>query len=60
MTSANASPADLGAIYPEPPAGVPADLTKPTSKYRRHAWFALIGLFVFAVLYLALTAWFSW
>ncbi|MDB4673516.1 M48 family metallopeptidase [Verrucomicrobiales bacterium] len=57
MTSA---PASLESIYPEPPANVPKNLTRPTSRYRFHAWLALLGLLLFALLYIALTAWFAW
>ena len=32
--------------YPPGPAAVPLDLTAPTSAYKRHAWLAMLGLFV--------------
>ena len=45
--------------YPFPPKNVPDNLAKATPKYRLHAWLALIGLLIFACLYLALTIWFA-
>lgn len=47
-------------LLPPPPPNVPADLTRPTSRYKRHAWIAGIGLLAFVALYLSLTAWFGW
>jgi len=41
-------------LYPPQPEGVPADLTAPSSAYRRSVWSAGIGLLVFVGLYLAL------
>jgi Zn-dependent protease with chaperone function len=41
-----------------PPA--PADLTRATARYKRHAWLAVVGLFGFVALYLSLTGWFCW
>lgn len=38
-------------LYPKGPESVPENLTKPTSKYRLHAWLALGGLCVFVLLY---------
>lgn len=49
-----------GLLYPSPPAGVPKDLAGATPRYRRHAWLAMLGLVLFAALYLALTGWFGW
>ncbi|MCB9780982.1 MAG: M48 family metalloprotease [Alphaproteobacteria bacterium] len=47
-------------LYPPRPEGVPADLTAPTSAYRRHAWLASVSLLAFLLLYLGLTGWFGW
>ncbi|KWF41411.1 hypothetical protein WL88_29145 [Burkholderia diffusa] len=46
-------------IYPAGPRDVPAELTRPTASYRRNAWLAVVGLVLFILLYLALTAWFA-
>lgn len=46
--------------YPPGPAAVPADLTRPSPAYRRHAYFAVLGLVVFLALYLGLAGWFGW
>lgn len=43
------------AIYPPSPVSVPENLTKPTSKYKLHAWMALGGIFLFVGLYILLT-----
>ncbi|HYQ14323.1 MAG TPA: M48 family metalloprotease [Polyangiaceae bacterium] len=37
---------------------MPADLTRATPRYKRHAWLAVLGLLSFVVLYVALTGWF--
>jgi Zn-dependent protease with chaperone function len=47
-------------LYPQGPATVPHDLTKPTQTYRNHAWLAMGGLILFVVLYFALSGWFTW
>jgi Zn-dependent protease with chaperone function len=47
-------------IYPNGPEGVPADLARPSSAYRRHAWFAVASLLLFLLLYLVLAGWFIW
>jgi Zn-dependent protease with chaperone function len=47
-------------VYPAGPASVPADLTRPSTAYRRHAYLAVAGLFVFLALYFALAGWFGW
>src|SRR5690349_17113260 len=47
-------------LYPTGPASVPADLTRPSWAYRRHAYLAVAGLFVFLLLYFALAGWFAW
>lgn len=39
---------------------VPADFTRPTSSYRRHAWLAVIGLLLFVALYVGLASWFTY
>lgn len=46
--------------YPRGPQTVPADLTQPTSTYKRRAWLALASLALFVVLYVALAGWFVW
>jgi Zn-dependent protease with chaperone function len=43
--------------YPPPPANVPADLTAPSPRYKRHTWFALLALSVFAITYFAIAGW---
>ncbi|MEO0447496.1 MAG: heat-shock protein HtpX, partial [Verrucomicrobiota bacterium] len=55
-----ATTADSDTWYPAPPPSVPKDLAKATARYRFHAWLAMGGLFLFAVFYLSLTAWFGW
>lgn len=45
-------------ILPASPPNVPADLTRATARYKRHAWVASIGLLAFVALYLFLTGWF--
>ncbi|HET9447455.1 MAG TPA: M48 family metalloprotease [Steroidobacteraceae bacterium] len=47
-------------VYPAGPGSAPADLTRPTSAYRTHAWLAMAGLTLFVLLYLALASWFTW
>lgn len=47
-------------FYPAGPRSVRADLTKPTSAYKRHAYLAVAGVLLFLALYAALTGWFSW
>ncbi|GAA5481283.1 M48 family metallopeptidase [Haloferula sargassicola] len=46
-------------FHPPLPTEVPEGLTRPTSKYRFHAWLAMAGLLAFAGIYLALIAWFA-
>src|SRR5258708_1215424 len=41
-------------IYPAGPSAAPDTLTKSTSTYKRHAWFALGALTLFVVLYFLL------
>jgi Zn-dependent protease with chaperone function len=50
----------MDTTYPAGPTAVPADLTKPTPAYRRHAWLAMAGLALFVVLYAVLAGWFAW
>lgn len=45
-------------FYPDGPADVPSDLTRPTQAYKRHAWLAMSMLAVFVVLYVSLATWF--
>jgi Zn-dependent protease with chaperone function len=47
-------------LYPPGPAADTQHLAKPTNAYKRHAWLAMLGLLVFVVLYIVLTAWFAW
>jgi Zn-dependent protease with chaperone function len=47
-------------VYPAPPAAVPADLTRPSPAYKRHAYLAVAGLFGFVALYFALAGWFAY
>lgn len=46
--------------YPQGPSNVPEGLTRPSSKYKKHAWIAVLGLGLFILFYLMLTGWFSW
>jgi Zn-dependent protease with chaperone function len=46
-------------LLPPPPPAVPADLTRATARYKRHAWLALVGLLGFVLVYFALTG-FCW
>jgi len=50
----------LDSLYPAGPSAVPAQLTAPSSAYRRHAWLAVGGLLAFAGAYFALMGWFGW
>ena len=47
-------------VYPPGPTAVPPNLTAASSAYKRHAWFAMLGLGGFIVIYLGLAAWFGW
>jgi Zn-dependent protease with chaperone function len=51
---------DMDVAYPLGPSMVPADLTKPSPAYVRHARLAMAGLLLFLALYLGLLGWFSW
>jgi len=46
-------------LYPASPTNIPAGLTNPKSSYRRQATLAMLGLLLFLVIYLALTAGFA-
>jgi Zn-dependent protease with chaperone function len=50
----------MSTVYPAGPADVPGNLTEPSSSYRRHAWLAVAGLLLFALVYFALASWFGW
>ncbi|WP_312316171.1 M48 family metallopeptidase [Stenotrophomonas sp.] len=50
----------MDSLYPAGPSAVPAQLTAPSSAYRRHAWLAVAGLLTFAAAYFALMGWFGW
>lgn len=52
MSFPSVSPADALPLYPPAPAGVPADLTRPTAAYRSQAALMILGLVLFAVFYL--------
>lgn len=41
-------------LYPVSPENVPKNLTKASASYKRHAWFALLGLLCFICFYIAL------
>ena len=47
-------------VYPPGPAAVPPNLTAASSAYKRHAWFAMLGLGGFITIYLGMAAWFGW
>ena len=47
-------------IYPAGPTEIPENITKASSTYKRHAWLAMLSLFVFVLIYIAMTAWFAW
>jgi Zn-dependent protease with chaperone function len=49
---------DAGFEFPDKPAVVPADLTRPTSAYKLHAWLAMLALLVFVSVYGVLTGYF--
>ncbi len=51
-------PTSTPSIYPAGPQTIPEHLTKPTARYRRQAWIALISLLLFVGLYLGLAFWF--
>ncbi|MEM1296137.1 MAG: M48 family metallopeptidase, partial [Verrucomicrobiota bacterium] len=53
-----ASPQEF--TFPKKPENVPKDLAKATARYRFHAWLAMGGLMIFGLVYVGLTAWFSW
>src|SRR5690242_16051715 len=46
--------------YPPGPTTVPPNLTSASAAYRRHAWFAMLGLGGFILIYLGMAAWFGW
>lgn len=50
----------MESLYPQGPAVVPERLTAPSSKYRRNAWLAMLGLGGFIAVYLGLLGWFGW
>ncbi|AVP99021.1 Zn-dependent protease with chaperone function [Ahniella affigens] len=47
----------IHSIYPAGPEQVPANLTEASKTYRRHAWFAVLGLFTFVAAYFGLMIW---
>lgn len=50
----------MNATYPAGPQTAPADLTFPTTTYKRRAWLALASISVFLLLYVSLAGWFGW
>ncbi len=50
----------MDGLYPPGPASAPADLTKPTRRFRTHAWLAVLVLLGFVALYFLMTGWFGW
>jgi Zn-dependent protease with chaperone function len=46
-------------VYPPGPTTVPPNLTAASAAYKRHAWFAMLGLGAFITIYLGLAAWFG-
>ena len=44
-------------LYPPAPAEIPADLATPSSRYRRQAALAVIGVALFFLFYFGLTGW---
>jgi hypothetical protein len=50
----------LSAGYPPSPLSVPPGLTAASPSYRGDATFAMMGLVVFGLIYLALTGWFAY
>lgn len=47
-------------IYPQGPTKVPPELTRPTSRFKLHAWLAVLALIAFIILYFSLTGWLGW
>lgn len=47
----------MESLYPAGPTCVSGELTRPTPKYRVHAWLAMGALVAFVVMYVALTGW---
>jgi hypothetical protein len=47
-------------LYPPAPAGIPADLTRPTTSYRVQTGLTLLSLLLFVLIYLALVAVSAW
>ncbi len=47
----------MNPLYPKGPAKVPADLTRPTRRFKLHAWLAVLALIGFIILYFSLTGW---
>ncbi len=45
-------------FFPPGPDAVPSDLTKPTRRYRLHAWGAMLAIIGFIALYFLLLGWF--
>jgi len=46
-------------VYPPSPAAVPPNLTAASAAYKRHAWYAMLGLGGFIAIYFGLAAWFG-
>lgn len=45
---------NISDVYPDSPGNIPADLTKASAKFKKHAWLAMMGLTVFILIYLLL------
>lgn len=48
----------MDSLYPAGPAAVPADLTRPSARYKRQAWLAVAALALFMLAYVGLAVWF--
>ena len=49
----------MDVLYPQGPAAVPNGLTAASSRYKRHAWLATLGLLFFIAVYFSLAGWFA-
>ena len=47
-------------FYPQGPQAVPQHFARPSARYRRNAWLAMVGLAVFVLTYCALAGGFVW
>ena len=51
---------EMDTVHPLGLADLPPDFAKPSTRYRTHAWLAMLGLVAFVGGYTALTGWFVW